>query len=451
MHAPSSDALAAILSSFEKLTLFIFARCSFIDAFSATVVYPPSGSVHTLTAPSVPPEMNALSVSSATDCEMVDFDPIIAFVDGRPGIRDPDTGVLGLLAAVGIMLFGLAIISFGMYTVVTVLKTNSHVRDFVTAAVGGGGGLKSFNVDSCATVHVCNDASWFDTLTYQKIAANAVAEQPTIASGRGTVTFSPTTQEGLVVPIVLRDVLYIPRQTHNLVSCSRLEDAGFIHRSDLYQYRFGDYIFEYTRSGGVYPWSEAASIAAIRPLVPRDRADWQVLFSVFNDFAAPFTPSSSPRKHWFELFRNTGNEVCEQGHSLGDSAWNYDWAGRDNYANPVFEEQFINRTFDKALTDFAKDPSNTRFLIIVPEWKEASWWPLTKHFETIKRYPTGTVMFSAPGIGTTNHAALTPVGEDGSPNRFLIKGTPWPVVVLYKDSNTTTKADDNILLHLIFW
>ena len=68
MHAPSSDALAAILSSFEKLTLFIFARCSFIDAFSATVVYPPSGSVHTLTAPSVPPEMRvepSLEISKA--------------------------------------------------------------------------------------------------------------------------------------------------------------------------------------------------------------------------------------------------------------------------------------------------------------------------------------------------------------------------------------------------
>lgn len=69
--------------------------------------------------------------------------------------------------------------------------------------------LKSFYVDSCATIHVCNRKEWFDTLdTSVSPSANAVAEGPTQAEGIGTLRFCPTSVDGQVVPIVLTNVWY---------------------------------------------------------------------------------------------------------------------------------------------------------------------------------------------------------------------------------------------------
>ena len=98
-----------------------------------------------------------------------------------------------------------------------------------------------------------------------------------------------------------------------------------------------------------------------------------MLFSKFNEIAEPYTPVGEPRNHWFELFRKKGNEICSKGHDVTEDGFTQPWEGRDNYANPVFEEIFITNMFETTLRDFEKDPEHTRFLIIVPEWKHASW------------------------------------------------------------------------------
>lgn len=143
--------------------------------------------------------------------------------------------------------------------------------------------------------------------------------------------------------------------------------------------------------------------------------------------------------------------MCDTGHSLADSedgAFDHSWSARDNFGNPVYENTFIYRTLDKALTDFAAAPEATRFVFVLPVWNTAPWWPLTKHFRTLETYPTGSVLFSAPAIGVYNTSALTSAGADGSPGRYLVEGTPWPVVVLYKDRFTTSTIDPALLLHM---
>lgn len=305
---------------------------------------------------------------------------------------------------------------------------------------------RKFNIDSCADIHVCNDAAWFISLRECRLPTSGVSNTTTYASGVGTIVFSPTNDQGITVPITLENVYFVPDQPHNLLSYARLEDAGFQLRLDLRRARHGRNYFTFTRSGGVYPWTEISSSAAVRPSVPRDRADWQLLFSVFSIITAAFTPSDLPRDHWRELFRKPGNEICSEGFSVTDNAFNHSWAGRDNYGNPVYEEQFISRTLDKALVDFATNTTQTRFLLVLPEWKTATWWPQTKHFETVQRFEPGTMLFSCAPTGSV--AKLQPANDDASPGRYLADGIPWPVVVLYKDKDTTTSADDNMLFHL---
>ena len=229
------------------------------------------------------------------------------------------------------------------------------------------------------------------------------------------------------MPITLTNVHWIPDQPHNLISYSRMEDAGFRWSPENRTMKHGIHTFHHDRDGGTFPWSEpddsyefsdsstpgwpsddsyVAKTAAARPTVPRDTADWQILLPTFDDVMSPFTPTGEPRAHWFELFRKPGNEVCAKGHSLTDSAFNHSWQGRDNYGNPVFEERFLDRTFDKALNDFAKSPDDTRFVFIVPKWPTAQWWQYVKHFEVVREFPTGNMLLSCAPVGDTR--GLTP-------------------------------------------
>ena len=86
----------------------------------------------------------------------------------------------------------------------------------------------------------------------------------------------------------------MPDQPFNLLSVSRLEDAGFgMNTTDRpRQMTYKDMAFNFYRHEGVYPWSEGnvhhafmdadenrAMVAGTTVAVSRDKADWQLLFS----------------------------------------------------------------------------------------------------------------------------------------------------------------------------
>jgi len=86
---------------------------------------------------------------------------------------------------------------------------------------------KCFVMDTGASVSVSNRIEDFETLdTTQTPAATGVATDSIRAAGVGTVRFCPTDINGLVVPIIITGVWYIPRQPHCLMSVSKLEDVG---------------------------------------------------------------------------------------------------------------------------------------------------------------------------------------------------------------------------------
>jgi hypothetical protein len=90
---------------------------------------------------------------------------------------------------------------------------------------------KMFKLNSGATVHICNNASWFipGTLDYHNnpSAANVSSERVT-ATAVGHVQFSVTSTEGLVEVIILKDVWLMPEVPFNLISVSKMEDAGMM-------------------------------------------------------------------------------------------------------------------------------------------------------------------------------------------------------------------------------
>ena len=419
-----------------------------------------AGSNPTSPAPHVPANPPGLgAVRPAPSSSRVDFGPIVTGLMNSSSTTSAwltqDKGGLFPFASLPFLLtlfVTLTVLGItGLVSIIFAFTAGRTVHLPSVAALGSTTDsdtlYKVFNIDSGAEVHVCNNYNWFDNIELQNVNVSGVSTNATIAEGIGTVTFCPVNSEGLQVPIQLTNVYYIPGQPHNLISWSKLQDSGFQWRPDENILRFGIHIFFYERSGGVYPWSEfidnfdedshmpsVAAATSASPSVPRDRADWQLLIPTFNDILGNYTPAGEPQQHWFELFRKPGNELCTKGHSVTDSAFNHDWAGRDNYGNPVFEESFLYRTFDKALTDFAKSPKDTRFVFIVPKWPSSTWWQFIKHFEVIRDYITGTMLFSCAPIGDTR--GLMPAGEDASPGRYLAKGTPWPVVVLYKDEFT---------------
>jgi hypothetical protein len=103
---------------------------------------------------------------------------------------------------------------------------------------------------------------------------------------------------------------------------------------------------------------------------------------------------------------------------------------------------------DKALADFSSESQHTRFLVVPPYWPLPSWYGFVKHFKVLETCTEDTMMFSAPATGDLNTSNLRPAGDEGGPGRFLIEGTPWPVMDVCIDATTSIMVDDSVKLHL---
>ncbi|EEH50940.1 uncharacterized protein MICPUCDRAFT_49347 [Micromonas pusilla CCMP1545] len=84
-----------------------------------------------------------------------------------------------------------------------------------------------FALDSGAAVHVANDRGMFNTYKPERIAINPVAPVQMFAHGSGTVRVLISTDNDVDFELELTEVLHIPEQPFNLISLSRLEDAGW--------------------------------------------------------------------------------------------------------------------------------------------------------------------------------------------------------------------------------
>ncbi|KAK3237271.1 hypothetical protein CYMTET_52638 [Cymbomonas tetramitiformis] len=169
---------------------------------------------------------------------------------------------------------------------------------------------------------------------------------------------------------------------------------------------------------------------------PRDKSDWR-----FEDANTHFE-THGPFN--LELFADKDNHILPVYCTTPDSCFDKDWAGKACYGNPPFEHDLILQCLQKPIRDHARQPSTTKFLLILPKWVTATWWDLTKQFTVIHAYPEGSRIFSAPLQSCYNTDDLEHCGDD----RVWICDTKWPVVVLYKDGHTVAQLDRKMLQHV---
>ncbi|KAK3284359.1 hypothetical protein CYMTET_7990 [Cymbomonas tetramitiformis] len=306
---------------------------------------------------------------------------------------------------------------------------------------------KSAVIDSGATKHIFNSARVFNA-DYDTTACetfSVVQSQSVNSSGSGSVTFAKKdVKSGRMVGLQLLGTHCIPGQPFNLLSVVALEDAGFLVDFGARTVSKGGVVFSFARVGNQYIMYEDTyntldthlACAAKHTDDQRDRSDWK-----FEDTKPHFTTHGP---FLLELFSSDDNHILDNYCTITDTCFGKDWAGKHCYGNPPFDHDIILQCLQKALTDFDRDPSNTKFMFILPKWVTASWWSLVSRFDVIHEYPAGAKIFSAPRESCYNVANLEPCGED----RVWIEDTKWPVVVLFKDSHTTEQLDIKLLQHV---
>ena len=146
----------------------------------------------------------------------------------------------------------------------------------------------------------------------------------------------------------------------------------------------------------------------------RDTQDWQfdvAEFNLLNAEVGPLTVDGCADTQGF-------NAQLPKFYSKHDSVLQADLAGERVWLNPPFEEEFICQL----LLHYAKckqsAPSSTCAVIVLPAWRSAAWWPLVDRWSTLRAYPAGTQLFTAP--------ATTPGGQ-----RRFMGATRWDVLVFY--------------------
>eukprot|EP00854_Cymbomonas_tetramitiformis_P004734 gene4734-biopygen4670 len=271
-------------------------------------------------------------------------------------------------------------------------------------------GGKSAVLDSGATRHIFNSVAVFnedyDTIAHETF--KVVLSDVVTSSGSGSVTFAKTdVRSGRLIGLRLLGAHCIPGQSFNLLSVVALEDAGFMVDFGARTVSKGGAVFCFARIGNQY-------------IIHEDHA------GTLDTYLA-----------------------CALQHNdtyltVLDSCFLGDWAGKHCYGNPPFDHDIILKCLQKALSDFGRDPVNTKFMFVLPKWVTASWWHLATHFSVIHEYPPGAKIFSAPRDSCYNLDNLEPCGED----RVWIEDTKWAVVVLFKDSQTVEQADLKMLQHI---
>ena len=144
----------------------------------------------------------------------------------------------------------------------------------------------------------------------------------------------------------------------------------------------------------------------------------------------------------FDTFATAANALCDSFCTLRENAFSLHWVGRYYWMNPPYEDDFIYRVLAKCTADFEDDPTNTRYLLCLPKWEEAYWYPLTKQFQVVHEFRAERDIFTTPV-----ETALASQTTRAEPGRVWAGPTRWGVVVLYKDATINTAPVVDVLMH----
>ena len=143
----------------------------------------------------------------------------------------------------------------------------------------------------------------------------------------------------------------------------------------------------------------------------RDKQDWQFdpqEFAALQEQFGPLTLDAACANDGSNA--QLENYCCKQ-----DSFLKKDLAGHNIWCNFPFQRLW---TFLEYYLDAkAQSPHNISALLVLPKWEDAYWWPHIAGLPTVKEFPAGTHLFTAPPKG------------DGSGPRQDMGPCHWPVVV----------------------
>ncbi|KAK3244687.1 hypothetical protein CYMTET_45715 [Cymbomonas tetramitiformis] len=334
--------------------------------------------------------------------------------------------------------------SLALYVASTDNAADIFTRALPLTAFGG----KVAVIDSGATKHIFNMVSDFgDDFDPASSSTFSVVQAGTVSSeGSGTVTFAKLdVSTGRAVGLQFTGAHCIPGQPFNLVSVVALEDAGFSVDFGARQISSGGVTFSFSRVGNQYIIYEDQisgtldtymACAAYHDDSDRDKTDWKFEEAGKHiEEHGPFT---------LELFASVDNHILDDYCTTENPCFSRDWAGKACYGNPPYEHDTILRCLQKALSDFARAPQSTKFLLVLPRWETASWWQFVSLFTIVHEYLAGEKIFSAPSDSCYNVENLEMCGE----SRVWVRETKWPVVVIYKDGHTVMKLDAKMLAHI---
>ncbi|KAK3280647.1 hypothetical protein CYMTET_11520 [Cymbomonas tetramitiformis] len=309
-------------------------------------------------------------------------------------------------------------------------------------------GGKVAMIDSGATKHIFNMVSDFgDDFDPASCSTFSVVQAGTVCSeGSGTVTFAKLdVSTGRAVGLQFTGAHCIPGRPFNLVSVVALEDAGFSVDFGARQISSGGVTFSFSRVGNQYIIYEDQmsgtldtymACAAYHDDSDRDKTDQKFEEAGKHiEQHGPFT---------LELFASVDNHILDEYCTTDNPCFGRDWVGKACYGNPPYEHDTILRCLQKALSDFARAPQSTKFLLVLPRWETASWWQFISLFTIVHEYPAGEKIFSAPLDSCYNVENLEMCGK----SRVWVRETKWPVVVICKDGHTVIKLDVKMLAHV---
>lgn len=101
----------------------------------------------------------------------------------------------------------------------------------------------------------------------------------------------------------------------------------------------------------------------------RPHDDWQL---VKPEFQLLITQHSIGCRFDVNLFTDgvpgqPCNSQCVIFHSVHDDAFDYPWVCASSYGNPVYSLELITKVLRKAISDYNESPTNTSFMIILPD------------------------------------------------------------------------------------
>jgi hypothetical protein len=267
-------------------------------------------------------------------------------------------------------------------------------------------------VDSGASSFITNDLSHLSSYTQdpsEQIVFSIAGKGKTYSSAVGVASlqfFNNTTGE--TDRWEIDNVAYCKNSPYKLMSSGFLKNKGItVNDKHTYlSYDSGsnslynkDHNYSIHEKENFLPFIRPVVInnqteEAAFPIFPAvDQTDWMLSTEEFDKLNRQFGPFEC------ELFADDGHfnaHLPDDCFSPSDSCFNHSWAGKNVYGNAPYDSKVLEKTLSKALQDFSEDPMGTSITLIVPAWKNQTYWKYIKYFDKVAEFPKGSSIFSIP-------------------------------------------------------